>query len=66
VNFTVVSKNLAKAEIILEMNFEDPSKISAGDVLDMLQVRVTDLIDIQRDNWRSVLKKQIARKNIPP
>ena len=46
-----------KGEIIIKLFFEDPSKISATNDLDMLQVSVREEIDVKREDWTTILKK---------
>jgi hypothetical protein len=57
VNFTILSKDVMKGEIIVRLFFEDPSKISATNDLDILQVTVKEEIDVQREDWMTLLKK---------
>jgi hypothetical protein len=46
-----------KGEIIIKLFFEDPSKISATNDLDMLQVSVREEIEVKREDWTTILKK---------
>jgi hypothetical protein len=46
-----------KGEITIRLFFDDPSKISASNDLDILQVTVKEDIDVQREEWMTLLKK---------
>jgi hypothetical protein len=42
---------------MVSLFFEDPSKISATNDLDILQVTVTEKIEVKKEGWMTLLKK---------
>ena len=56
VNYTILSKDVMKGEVVLQLFYKDPSKISASNEPDLLQVTVIHEIEIKQDEWLGLLR----------
>jgi len=66
VNYTILSKEFSRGEIVVKLNYEDPQKISTSSDPDFIQVTLFEDIKVEGEGWITILKQKPVKKAIPP